>query len=193
MLSEINHFAYFVYFVAYWFDEEEWDFCRVVFLPGWVGLVGVGCSLTVGVCSITWILLISLMYRCLQSLHGMSYTKRFSLGGIQLFLYKRLSQYVTRLESSTNFQGVTDLLCLLTDVTYMEEIEHLLPIIFNYCPVCVILFLIQGLHHCGACETTGHNTCSRCSNSCFFLLLWQIQSALSLGHLITPIRILGWW
>ena len=85
---------------------------------------------------------------------GVSYTKRFSLGGIQLFLYKRLSQYVTRLESITNFQGVTDLLCLLTDVTYMEEIEHL-PIIFNYCPVCVILFLIQGLHHCGACESTG--------------------------------------
>ena len=49
-----------------------------------------------------------------------------------LHMYKRLSQYVGRLESSTNFQGVTDLFCPLTDVTYIEEIEHLVPGIFSY-------------------------------------------------------------
>ena len=52
-----------------------------------------------------------------------------------LHLYKRLSQYVGRLESSTNFQGLTDLLCPFTDITYIEEIEHLLPVIFNCCLV----------------------------------------------------------
>ena len=50
-------------------------------------------------------------------------------------MYKGLSQYVRRLESSTNFQGVTDILCSFTDVTYIEEIKHLLPVIFNCCSV----------------------------------------------------------
>jgi len=49
-----------------------------------------------------------------------------------LHKYKRLSQYDGRLESSTNSQGVTDLLCPLTDVPYVEEIEHLVPVIFSY-------------------------------------------------------------
>jgi len=54
---------------------------------------------------------------------------------IAFHMYKRLSQYVRRLESSICFQGVTDLLCSLTDVTYIEEIKHLLPVIFNCCSV----------------------------------------------------------
>ena len=49
-----------------------------------------------------------------------------------LHMYKRLSQYAGRLESSTTFQGATDLLCPLTDVTYIEEVEHLVPVIFSY-------------------------------------------------------------
>ena len=46
-----------------------------------------------------------------------------------------ISEYVGRLESSTNFQGLTDLLCPLTDVAYIEDIDHLPPVIFNSCPV----------------------------------------------------------
>ena len=72
-----------------------------------------------------------------------------------LHFYKRPSQYAGRLGSSTNFQEVTDLLCLHTEVTYIEAVEHLLSVIFNYCLVCVMTFLMQGLCHCGACEATG--------------------------------------
>ena len=49
-----------------------------------------------------------------------------------LQMCKKLSQYAERLESSINFPGVTDLLCPLTDVTYLEEAEHLVPGIFSY-------------------------------------------------------------
>jgi len=42
-----------------------------------------------------------------------------------LHFYKRLSPYVGRLGSSANFQGVTDLLCPHTEVTYIEDVEHL--------------------------------------------------------------------
>ena len=72
-----------------------------------------------------------------------------------LHFYKRLAPYVGRLGSSANFQGVTDLLCPHTEVTYIEDVEHLLSVIFSYCLVCVMSFLMQGLHHCGACEATG--------------------------------------
>ena len=72
-----------------------------------------------------------------------------------LHLYKSLSQYVGRLESSTNFQGVTNLLYSLTDVAYIQEVEHHLPLLFSCCPVCVCLPLMQGLHHCGTCEAIG--------------------------------------
>ena len=72
-----------------------------------------------------------------------------------LHLYKRLSHYVGRFESSTNFQGVTDLLCPLTYVTYIEEVENFLPVIFSCFLVCVISLLMQGLHHCGVCEAIG--------------------------------------
>ena len=61
-----------------------------------------------------------------------------------LHMYKRLSQYAGRLESSTTFQGATDLLCPLTDVTYVEEVKHLVSVIFNCCPVWVMLFSDAG-------------------------------------------------
>ena len=72
-----------------------------------------------------------------------------------LHLYKSLSQYVGRLESSTNFQGVTDLLFSLADIAYIQEVEHHLPVLFSCCPVCVFSLLMLGLHHCGTCEAIG--------------------------------------
>ena len=43
-------------------------------------------------------------------------------------------------------------MCLLTDI---EEVEHLLPVIFSSRLMCVMSFLMWGLHHCGACEAIG--------------------------------------
>jgi len=51
--------------------------------------------------------------------------------------------------------GVTHLLCPLTDVTYLEEQGILCLASSAMSGVCVMLLLMQGLHHCGACEATG--------------------------------------
>ena len=62
----------------------------------------------------------------------------------------------------------------------------LLSVSFSCWLVCVISLLMLGLHQCGACRVIGKQQLLQVSSSCFFLLLWQIRSALSPWHLITP-------